>query len=303
MYLKLILSISLVISISMVGIWLFTFRDVNPNNYGIKFDYITNNVEEEHIYEPGKYFVPFSTFIQFPSTLQTLEFTDEHTADSDMLHSRTSDGLDVNLQISFQYQIIKDELFELFHSFDVDYEDVFIRIASDSLKDVASDFTAISFLNNRTIIGNNMADILNNSLVPAYANVRFFQLRVVDLPDAFEQAIQEAEVARQNVQTASFHQQEAIIRAQTQILEAQAKANITLLEANASAQAFIIQTEAQAEAVNISLTAERIAYYALAQELGFNSTELLSYLWIMAIMEHDSSYLIIGTETPIILSP
>ena len=85
---------------------------------------------------------------------------------------------------------------------------------------------------------------------------------------------------RQERIIAQYEQEAAIIRAQTAIIEAQAQANITLLQANASAEAFLIQINAEAKAVNITLTAEALAYYALAQTLGLNSTELLSYLWI-----------------------
>ncbi|MHA1977128.1 MAG: hypothetical protein ACW98F_05465 [Candidatus Hodarchaeales archaeon] len=58
---------------------------------------------------------------------------------------------------------------------------------------------------------------------------------------------------------------------------------------------------AQAEAVNITLTAEKLAYYAMGQQLNLTSSELLALLWVMAIRDHDSSLLIIGADAPILI--
>jgi hypothetical protein len=41
------------------------------------------------------------SFIKFPKTLLTIEFSDEKNADYVTLHSRTNDGLEVNLEISY----------------------------------------------------------------------------------------------------------------------------------------------------------------------------------------------------------
>ncbi len=59
--------------------------------------------------------------------------------------------------------------------------------------------------------------------------------------------------------------------------------------------------EAQAEALNITLTAERLAYYAMGEQLNLTSSELLALLWIMAIQDHDDSLLIIGADTPLLI--
>ncbi|MHA2225929.1 MAG: hypothetical protein ACXAC8_12030 [Candidatus Hodarchaeales archaeon] len=58
---------------------------------------------------------------------------------------------------------------------------------------------------------------------------------------------------------------------------------------------------AQAEALNVTLTAEQMAYYAMGQQLNLTSTELLALLWVMAIRDHDDSTLIIGANTPILI--
>ncbi|MHA2246773.1 MAG: hypothetical protein ACXADY_17650 [Candidatus Hodarchaeales archaeon] len=75
----------------------------------------------------------------------------------------------------------------------------------------------------------------------------------------------------------------------------------SVITAGAEAEAYLMTMEAQAEALNVTLIAERIAYYAMGQQLNLTSTELLALLWVMAIRDHDDSALIMGTNTPIFI--
>ena len=59
------------------------------------------------------------------------------------------------------------------------------------------------------------------------------QLRQIDLPDDFEDALRRVEVARQEIEIALLQQSEALVRAETLVLEAQAQAEIKVLEAQA----------------------------------------------------------------------
>jgi regulator of protease activity HflC (stomatin/prohibitin superfamily) len=146
-----------------------------------------------------------------------------------------------------------------------------------------------------------MKALLEDDLQNMFVEVVFFQLREIDLPDEFEEALKQVQIAQQQYQIALYEQEASIVRAQTAIIEAQAQANITVLSAEADAEAYVINMEAQAKAINITLTAERLAYYAMGQQLNLTSSELLSLLWIMAVQEHESSLLIIGTDTPILI--
>ncbi|MHA2362816.1 MAG: prohibitin family protein [Candidatus Hodarchaeales archaeon] len=300
---KIIAGIIIAVIIIGIGFVFFSFQPLEYTKYGIAYNSINNQIDKSKVYESGLYFLPAHRFIKFPKTLQIIEFSADPGADSGVMKSRTSDGLAVTLEISFQYQLIKEEIIDLYTEFGTDYKETFIRIGRDVVRDIAGEYTAIEFFSNRTFIGDQMHQQLDNDIREVHAIIPFFQLRNVDLPDAFENSIEQAEVARQDIQRATFEQQAAYIRAQTLILEAQAQANITLIDASAGAEAFLIQIDAQAKALNITLTQEALSYYALSQQLGFNSTELLAYLWIQAILEHDSSLLIIGGSSPILTVP
>ena len=206
------------------------------------------------------------------------------------MNSRTHDGLLIHIQLAFHYRLKKAEILNLYGTFGSEYEDRFIGQARTTLRDVVSFYTAIEFFNNRTAIGQSMQAYLGEDLQDMFVNVVFFQMREIDLPDEFEEALKQVQIAQQQYQIALYEQEAAVVRAQTTIIEAQAVANITVLSATASA-----------EALNITLKAERLAYYAMGQELNLTSTELLALLWVMAVEQHDSSLLIICTNTPIII--
>ena len=44
------------------------------------------------------------SFIKYPKTVQTIEFSQDRNANGPVIQSRTQDGLEVSLEISFQYK-------------------------------------------------------------------------------------------------------------------------------------------------------------------------------------------------------
>jgi regulator of protease activity HflC (stomatin/prohibitin superfamily) len=294
----------LVIASFLVGYFFLAFKQIGYNEYGLNQDTITQQIDNK-VYSKGLYHIGvFNRFIKFPKTVQKIEFFDTYGNPGDTLgplNSRTLDGLLIHIQLAFHYKLKSEEILNLYSTFGIEYEDRFIGQARTTLRDVASVYTAIEFFNNRTNIGNSMQISLGEELQNMFVDVIFLQMREIDLPDEFEEALKQVQIAQQQYQIALYEQEAAIVRAQTKIIEAQANANITVLTADATAEAYIINMKAQAEALNITLTAERLAYYAMGQELNLTSSELLALLWVMAIEEHDSSLLIIGANTPILI--
>ncbi|MFW9778541.1 MAG: SPFH domain-containing protein [Candidatus Heimdallarchaeota archaeon] len=289
---------------SIGGYFFLAFDSLSYNQYGLNYDNVTHEIESK-VYENGLYHLGlFHNFLKFPRTVQTIEFFGSLGApgtSSGPLNSRTKDGLLINVQLAFQYRLRKEDILNLFRTFGLEYEERYVGQARTTLRDVASFYNAIEFFNNRTSIGDTMMEKLKDDLDIMFADVMFFQLREIDLPDEFEEALKQVQIAQQEYQIAIYEQEATIVRAQTAIIEAQAQANITIISGEAEAQAFLITMEAQAKALNITLTTERLAYYAMAQELNLTSTELLALLWVLAIQEHDDSLLIIGANTPILI--
>ena len=299
-----VILVILIISGGSVVYFFLAFDSIGYNEFGLNQNTLNQNIEEK-VYERGLYHIGLlHAFIKFPTTVQTIEFFSETGApgtDYGPLNSRTKDGLNIQIQLSFQYRLRKADILLLFSTFALDYEARFVGQARTSLRDVASVYNAIEFFNNRTTIGNEMHLLLTTDINEMYADVVYFQMREIDLPDEFEEALKQVQIAQQQYQIALYDQQAAVVKAETAIIEAQAQANITVLSAEASAEAYVIEMTASAQALNITLNTESLAYYAMGQQLSLSPTELLSLLWIKAIMEHDESLLIIGVDTPVIL--
>lgn len=274
------------------------YDTVDTTEYGLKYSTWTSSLIDENVYTGGRHYTGFfGKFLIFPATQQTIDFTAES------ITGRTSDGLAISLQISFQYQLVKEKIVSIYKSLGVKYEDIFLQTSRDNLRDTTSLYTAIQFFNNRSLIGVTMEESLNTVFKDLYGtNIPAFQLRSIDLPDSFEDALERAEVARQEIEIAKLEQEKALIDAQTKILEAQSQYNVTIIEAKAEADAYLTIIEAQAKAVNITLTAEREAYYALGQSLNLTSSELLAFLWIDALTQigEYGNLVIIGDNTPFI---
>lgn len=245
------------------AIALSKLRTIGYDSYALKMNVLDGSVESD-TYENGFYWAGFfGDFVTFPRTIQTVAFNPYDGATSGVVKAITNDGLNLILDVSYQYQLHGDEIYDLFMEFTSRYLDVFVKVSRDVIRDVASNFTAIQFLTDRLVIGNAMETALHIAFQDIYADIISFQLTNIDLPNTFESALENVKVAEQQRQVALFEQEAAIIRAET-----------LLIDANATAE--------------------------LAISLGLNSTELLQYLWIQAIAEH-KGYLIIGTDVPVIL--
>jgi regulator of protease activity HflC (stomatin/prohibitin superfamily) len=230
----------MLISASIVGYFFLSFDTIGYNEYGLNQNWMNQQIENT-VYEKGLYHIGiFNHFIKFPKTVQTIEFFDNLGNPGDILgplNSRTRDGLLIHIQLAFQYRLQKDTILNLYGTFALAYEDRFIGQARTTLRDVASYYNAIDFFTNRTIIGTDMQFILETDLNEMFADVIYFQMREIDLPDEFEDALKQVQIAQQQYQIALYEQEAAIVRAQTEIIEAQADANITILTAGADAEA------------------------------------------------------------------
>ena len=86
------------------GIFLILgFSVLEATEIGLDYSWVSKNVDKK-IYENGLHFLGIGhSFIRFPKMVQTIEFSKEISANQGPLLSRTLDGLEVVIEISFQY--------------------------------------------------------------------------------------------------------------------------------------------------------------------------------------------------------
>ena len=293
----------------LIGIVLFSviffpssLSKVDTTEVAIRKNVFTGKTDLDTKYEEGLHWIGFSyKLIKFPRTAQLVTFNTGPDSTDTVLSARTKDGLSIDIDVSFNYMLNIEDLDQLYMTYVDKYEYTYVLTARSILRDVVSKYTAIQFFEIRENITMHLEESLDTALNEVFARVQNFQMTRFDLPDDFESALEQVQVAQQQYEIALHNQKSALVEAETQIFLAQKLAEQHIIEANATAQAFLIQMQAQADALNITVTADAEMLKYLADTLGLNSTELLAYLWILAISEHDSSLLIIGETTPEII--
>eukprot|EP00812_Abedinium_dasypus_P009581 NODE_3263_length_809_cov_393.672414.p1 GENE.NODE_3263_length_809_cov_393.672414~~NODE_3263_length_809_cov_393.672414.p1 ORF type:complete len:233 (+),score=87.18 NODE_3263_length_809_cov_393.672414:3-701(+) len=228
-------------------------------------------------------------------TVQTIQFADEVNSVGPPLRSRTSDGLEVHLETSFQYQLNVSTVYRLYHKFGAGYESVFAHLATDLISANATKYTANEFFEDRNSIGLKLESELKKLFSNvAFADIAFFQLRSVSLPSAFEEAIQLTEVKKQDIRTAMAERDIKEVAMTTQVLQAQQEALAIGFKANATAQAKLLNMEAFVQQYNLAQRLQAESFAGLKQKLGDDEMKLLEYMRTRAMRDHPQSNTVVS---------
>ena len=148
----------------------------------------------------------------------------------------------------------------------------YIRESRDVLRTSASRFSAFEFFYNRSSVAAAMQQELTDALSRWHANVEAFQLLEYQLPTSFALAIENTEVARQEVEQTELQLSVAGIDAATRLLSSRYQVERRLLTAQMAANATLLAGAAQTEAIALQLEAETSSLLqtraALRSEVG-----------------------------------
>ena len=266
---------------------LFGFSSLEATEFGLNYSWISKTINP-NVKENGLYFIGIGhSFIKFPKTVQTIEFSEEKTANRGPIESRTSDGLEVTLEISFQYILQPDKLYDLYNTYGPKYDNVFQNIAINILTEEATKYTAYNFFMDRGKIKDDFQYELNLRFDKnCFSNIQFLQLRSVNLPNLFEQSIQESEVKKQDIQKAQAEQNKVKIEIDTKIKAAEYQKNVIINKAEGEAQAIIKQNEAYVEALLRTQNTQTNAFKNLKDTLQLTNENLLDFMKTKIIKEY-----------------
>lgn len=276
----------------------YSFSTVEPTEYALSYNSLTKSINKDYIYEGGRWCIgPTKSFIKFPKTQQSIEFSENSWASSPPLRTRTKEGLALSLSVNFQYQLIKEQIPELYDLSNVLFEQTFIRIARDTILQEAGNYEAPQYWQNRTGIGLTMKLLLNKSLKDAYATCTGVQMLLIGLPDSYENSIVDTQVEVQNTNMKGFEQKSEIIRQESQVLISECNQNITVVKASADAHAYYLKEKAKATANKNILDIGGIVYHQARSILNLTDKELSEYLMLTSMQGKSDSTLIVGTSS------
>lgn len=216
--------------------------NIDYSEYGIAYNNHTCTPNKE-VFEQGKYFVGIATtMFRYNRIVVTTDFTGDNG-----ISCLTLDGIQVALDVTFQYQIIKKELLTIFFDFGMEahLQDFLEVTARDSIRDTCATKTAQNFYEERGGIEQDMTAALISDVLLARAHilVKLFQLKNVELPIELKSAIEQKQRSEQDIDNALNERAGALINAQTKLETAKVEAATVIIVAEAEATA--IMTEAQ----------------------------------------------------------
>lgn len=256
---------------------------VEQNEYGLMYNWVTKTIGTE-VHHGGTHFIGFwNSFIVFPATVQTIEFSDRigmRTAEA--LHTRTKEGLGLHLSISFQYQLEPSRIPELYALTNIQYEGLFTRIARDQLLEAASEYEGPQYWLKRHKIGDHMRVLVDSQLKESCAKLWGLQLLVIDLPDRYEKSITITQVQQQMSRTRENQQVAAGIRADTDVIKARTARDIQVVQAGAQANYTLVTMLAEAEAGRRKIAAEASALAYVRSRVGLSARAAVQYAELAA---------------------
>jgi len=251
------------------------------------------------VYGSGRYCIgPNRFFVKFPLTQSTIEFSNRGGADSSPVVTRTQDGVAITLSFSFQYKFQKDSLKNVYSQYTTNYQAPMIRVARNSILQVAGNFTSTQYWLGRDLITNDMQSILKSNIQDTIlCQVESFQLLHVQLPQAYEDSIIATQVQQQQVKQQQYQKQVQAVLSQIQQIMAMTNQNITVISSQANATAIGILNAAKIQAFNYTQHVQAAAYANLQQSLNMNSTQLMRYMKVRAIRQKKEGSIVVGLTT------
>ena len=202
--------------------------------------------------------------------------------------TRTKEGLELKLHVSFQYKLVKEQLPSLYSLAGLEYEALFTRIASNVILQKAGDYNAPQYWKNRSQIGRDFEVALNEALLVAHANCTGLMLLKIDLPDSYENAIEDTQVVIQELTTQQMIKNSTLIREEIEVERSAAFRDIDIINAEANSDALITMNNARATIISNTITQQAKAYAQVKKTIGTTTPkELLDYIFYLNINSLD----------------
>ena len=197
-----------------------------------------------------------------------------------------------------QFQLQQGRLLDLYMKYGEGFRSPCEKHVIETLNDAATRYDANSFFTSTDSINNKMRDDLQGTLNrECYADVRFFQISGVDLPNKFENAIQETTVQDNEINTALAEKNNIGIELRTAVGNATNTMDVVINKAKAQADADINKNEAQMASLETNIKNQAQAYAGLKSNLGMTNMQLLKYIKSQAISDYDQNSLVVTIPT------
>jgi hypothetical protein len=230
-----------------------TVTQLGQFKYGITKNKITGQVNLDQTFLPGRYWIGFwKEFVEFPSTLNTIEFSDEKPEKGvqhlSRLVARDQKQYLVKLDVSIQYRLRKEMVGRIYKDMTTLYEDVYISDLRDQLAKAANNFTVSETWTAYASVVEQMFTSCKDVMAIKLADLWVLELWGVEVSDVYQKGLTNEQVKKQKQKTARAEQEQAVVRAQTKVMLANYTRDIQIENAKATALSINIEKNAVAKA-------------------------------------------------------
>jgi len=277
-----IASIVCCVILAIVGIGLLaaSLKKVEETEYGLLYTRWSKNLDDEA--QSGGLFTgpPGFRFVKFPSTFVTVDLDDRKCV--------SRDGLIVEFSVTFQYQMIAENMFpvvERYRDFE-SWNDIVSEAGVSAIHHSCSAFTITNFQNKRGEIQERMLDNLRLKLEGnstegtkgVYAQAVSLQLRYLGLPEEYSQAVREKQSAEEDIALAKNQRQQETTKANTALLRAKEEARKILDTANNDVNILLTEATLAAQETTFAFEQEAVTIVDVKESLGLSTNGVLAYL-------------------------
>lgn len=292
-----------------------TVTQIGQFKYGLARNKITGTVDLDASFGPGRYWIGFwKEFIEFPSTLNTIEFSDDKPETGvkhlSKLTTQDQNGVPMYLDVSIQYRLMKPKLGMVYKNMTTLYEDIYISDLRDQLSKAANQFEIKEAWREYSFVVKTMFDKCVEILAEKGAECWGLQLWGVAVSEEYQRDLIRTQVQTQKEKTSKAQLKQAEVRAATgyqlaaftrdiQLVNANATANQITLERQATSQAEANLVKAQAEVIGIIKktvnlhTASNGTYTGNASVAYLSDAQLVTYQKYVMLQEQEQSHIIV----------
>lgn len=261
------------------------FGSVQPTEMALKYNWFAKTTNPEVIVDPGMTWVgPWISLLKYPKTIQTINYDNTHR---DLLDGRTKDGLPLVLGLSFQYQLMPDQLYPLYMEYEARYGayiEMYKLMGIHILTEMATNYTAYQFFNDKQRIALEMMFNMDRYFRDhLHASVESLQINEDDLPGPFTDMILMAATMKQNISKTQKTLGAKVVKMETAVKVAEAQANVTIQNAIGQSSAIMQNGQADATVISAYVQSELVSYSLIKEKLGLKGDDLLKYIWYDAI--------------------
>lgn len=228
-----------------------SLEKVYSTEVGYAYDSVWAKLNHEQLTEGLKSIPPFGYIVKWPTSNQAVDLS---------CQCNSKDAIVVDIECDFLYVPMASRVLNLtlmYKDFE-EYDQIVTMTARSSVRNSCGDFTALEFQTMRDSVQRDMATKVSNDLrLLLKAEVLTLNLRNIERPHKYQDAVNAREAARADIDLAIYQRKQQIVKANTQLQQASLTANKTINTAETLAAVKVAFAEAAYNA-----TMDRYSTYA-----------------------------------------